>query len=56
MSVNLGIGPECVKYYSKEVLESVRRGDMRSLPRHGSKREHEWLAMIREAWGLPNTV
>ena len=49
VSVEVGIGPECRKHYSAEVLRAVR-SKQRSLVRAGSVRETEWLAMIHQVW------
>lgn len=49
-SVQLGIGPECLKYYSNEILKAVRKGDPQSIPRPGAKNEREWLSAVRNTW------
>lgn len=48
VSVQLGIGPECRRYYSKEVLRRLRSPGHIS-PRPGSIKEKEWLATV-EPW------
>ena len=48
VSVQLGIGPECRKHYSKEVIRRLRSPGQ-TFPRPGSIREKEWLATV-EPW------
>jgi hypothetical protein len=46
-SVRLGIGPECRRYYSREVLAAVRG---KPLPRPGTKAQAAWLSEVRDGW------
>ena len=46
VSVQLGIGPECRRYYSQQVLRRLQRPGSYS-PRPGSVKEKEWLALVR---------
>lgn len=46
-SVQLGIGPECRKYYSKQVLTRLRKPGVATRP--GSIKEKEWLVLM-EPW------
>jgi hypothetical protein len=46
VSVQLGIGPECRKHYSQEVIRTIRNPS-RTLPRPGSVRAERWLQTIQ---------
>ena len=48
-SVRLGIGPECRKYYSREVLDAIKQpgGEVQ---RPGAKSPREWLSNLRDTW------
>lgn len=46
VSVQLGIGPECRRYYSTEVIRRLSRPGQPS-PRPGSINEKEWLANVK---------
>jgi hypothetical protein len=48
-SVRLGIGPECRKYYSRIVLDAVRRPGA-EVERPGTKSQKAWLSSVRDAW------
>ncbi|MFF0341566.1 DUF6011 domain-containing protein [Kribbella sp. NPDC004875] len=52
-SVRLGIGPECRSYYSRQILDAVRRpsADVR---RPGSKSQVTWLSAVRSKWWPPH--
>ena len=49
-SVALGIGPECRKFYSKEVLAAVR-SPQAPMPRRGGKSQRGWRDAVIAAWG-----
>ena len=49
LSVARGFGPECAKYYSREVRRAAsRRGQ--SMPRFGSIKQAEWVRRVNSAW------
>jgi hypothetical protein len=50
-SVALGIGPECRKYYSREVLAAVRKPGT-TLPRRGAKKQSLWRSELFSEWGV----
>jgi Family of unknown function (DUF6011) len=48
-SVAIGIGPECLKYYSRDVLTAARHGDVQLL-RTGAKLPKRWLHEVVQEW------
>lgn len=49
-SVSLGIGPDCLKYYSREVLAAIRKGSNQSSVL-ASKTPVQWLTAVTAARG-----
>jgi hypothetical protein len=49
-SVALGIGPECRKYYAREVLAAVRKPG-RTPSRRGTKTHSAWIGELLTSWG-----
>jgi hypothetical protein len=49
ISVGIGIGPECLKFYSRDVLTAVRLSDTQPL-RTGAKLPTLWLDEVVQGW------
>jgi Family of unknown function (DUF6011) len=48
-SVAIGIGPECLKYYSRDVLTAARHNNAQLL-RTGAKLPNRWLHEVAQEW------